>query len=175
MVEHCVNLAYRKGEDLLFIQCEPATSAPFWQSMGFTLVPGSETPKRAYRILERTHALPVVGTSEEVLIRFYPEEKKWNDEIEAYQQTVVAGKMLPNGVIQLGRRISFHEGAYPHVRDVVVEAKVNGVFQFCDKAKYSAIQARGVTQCKNGWFVDQLLPFACDAIPLFNAVASGDL
>lgn len=158
MVDYCVNLARRKGEDLLAIQCKPSTSIPFWERMGFTVIPGSEPPNRAYRVLERRHQLPEVGTPVEVVVRFYPEERKWHDACLPLLQVEASGKELPGGVIQLDRRISFHEDAYPLARDVVVEAEVNRVRQFMDKAKYRASQQRGVRRCRNGWFMDQIRP-----------------
>ena len=163
MVEYCITLARRKGEDLLSIQCKPSTSIPFWKSMGFELVPGSTPPNKAYRVLERRHALPAEGRSVEVVVRFFPDEKKWNDDVPAYQEVAVPGKVLPSGVIQLGYRVTFHEGAHPRYRGVVVEAEIDGRRQFCDKARYPEIRARGVTLCRNGWFMDQLRPAASDA------------
>ncbi|SEJ48260.1 MULTISPECIES: GNAT family N-acetyltransferase [unclassified Variovorax] len=158
MVAYCVNLARHKGEDLLVIQCKPSSSIPFWQRMGFTLIPDSDPPNKAYRVLERRHDLPAVGKPVDVVIRFYPEERKWRDACAALVQLAASGKELPDGVIQLDRRISFHEDAYPLARDVVVEAEVNGVRQFIDKAKYRELQQRGVTRCRNGWFIDQIRP-----------------
>ena len=163
LVEYCVSLANRKGESLLSIQCKPSASLPFWENMGFKLIPGSDPPNKAYRILERVHALPVVGTLVEAVVRFYPEEKKWKEGTPPYQQAVVEAKAQPSGLVQLSRRVSFHEDAYPHVRDVVVEVEINGKCQFCDKAKYSEVQARGVVRCKNGWFIDQVRAPASDA------------
>ncbi|WP_326543682.1 GNAT family N-acetyltransferase [Pseudorhodoferax sp.] len=156
MVAYCVNLARRKGEDLLVIQCKPSSSIQFWQRAGFTVIPESEPPNKAYRILERRHVLPAIGTSVEAVIRFYPEERKWRDACPALLQITASGKELPGGVIQLDRRVSFHEDAYPLARDVVVEAEVDGVRRFIDKAKYRELQQRGVTRCRNGWFIDQI-------------------
>ena len=161
MVAYCVNLARRKGEDLLVIQCKPSSSIPFWQRMGFTVIAESDPPNKAYRILERRHDLPKVGTVVEAVIRFFPEDRKWRDACPALVQIAALGKELPGGVIQLDRRVSFHEDAYPLVRDVVVEAEVNGVRQFIDKAKYRELQQRGVMRCRNGWFIDQIRPEEC--------------
>lgn len=158
MVACCVNLARRKGEDLLVIQCKPSSSIPFWQRMGFTVIAESDPPNKAYRILERRHDLPNIGTLVEAVIRFFPEDRKWREACSPLVQIAALGKELPGGVIQLDRRVSFHEDAHPLVRDVVVEAEVNGVRKFIDKAKYRELQKRGVTRCRNGWFIDQIRP-----------------
>lgn len=124
--------------------------------MGFKLTPGSEPPNRAYRVLERTHVLPESGPDLSVVVRFFPESKKWEPETKPYEQTTVPAKVLADGSIQLARRVSFPEDAYPGVRDVVVEVEVDGVQQFCDKAKYADVWSRGVQRCRNGWFIDTL-------------------
>jgi GNAT superfamily N-acetyltransferase len=32
MVDHCISVAEKKGEHLLYIQCKPSTSIPFWSA-----------------------------------------------------------------------------------------------------------------------------------------------
>ena len=163
MVEYCIRLARRKGESLLSIQCKPSTSIPFWERMGFTLVAGTDPPNKAIRVLEYAHPLPASGAPLNVVVRFYPEDKKWNESTPPYQESKVLAKQLSSGVIQLGHRVSFHEDAYPDVRDVVVEVVVDGERQFCTKAKYNEVQMRGVERSRNGWFVDQVRPATSDA------------
>lgn len=158
LVEYCVRLAHRKGESVLAIQCKPSTSIPFWERMGFKLVPGSDPSNCAYRVLERMHAVPELGPDLKVVVRFFPESRKWKQDVTPYEQTTVSAKRLADGSIQLVRRVSFPEDAYPEVRDVVVEVEIDGVQQFCDKAKYDEVQARGVQRCRNGWFIDVIRP-----------------
>lgn len=160
LVEYCVRLAHRKGESLLTIQCKPSTSIPFWKRMGFKLISGGNPPNQAYRILERRHVLPKQGPTLSVVVRFFPEERKWDQEISPCEQTTVLAKMLNGGCIQLGRRVCFYGAAYPNFRDgmkdVVVEVEVNGVQLFCDKAKYDHIRAHGVKGCRDWWFIDMI-------------------
>ena len=110
MVEYCIRLARRKGESLLSIQCKPSTSIPFWERMGFTLVAGSDPPNKAIRVLEYAHPLPVAGVLLRVVVRFYPEDKKWDESTPPYQETAVLAKPLSSGVIQLDSRVSLYGG-----------------------------------------------------------------
>ncbi|MGZ9981106.1 GNAT family N-acetyltransferase [Bordetella bronchiseptica] len=158
LVEYCVERAQEYDESVLFVECNPASSIPFWARMGFKLASDDNNSNCAYRILERSFDLPERGREMSVTVRFYPEEKKWNKDVAACEETVVIGKQRSDGRIQLSRRISFPEGFYTEVRDPVVEVSVNDVIQYCDKAKYEESDARGVLRCRNGWFIDAWLP-----------------
>lgn len=154
LVDFCINLARRKDECLLAIQCKPSASIPFWQQMGFTLIPESDPPNRAYRILEKKLSLPADGSPTTVTVRFFPEERNWNEMTPPCSEIVVLGKALIDGTIAFSERVSYHEDAYPSIRDVVVEVEHAGMRLFLDKAKRRDVQDRGVTRCKNGWYLD---------------------
>ena len=162
LVARRIKEAYKKDECILKIQCQPSTSIPFWKKMGFTIFT-ERHDNYAYRILEKTFPLPVDGISVNVIIRFYPEDRKWSDAlIEPIECFSPPSVMTMDNVIHLSKRVSFFEDAYRKNtdRDVVVEIEVDGNIIYFDKAKYSEAQYRGMKRCRNGFYIDkvQLLP-----------------
>lgn len=157
LVEHCVKRALGQDQCLLHIQCKPRSSVPFWKKMGFTLAPGDGGQLYAYRMLDKRLALPGIGVSADVVVCFYPEEKKWHPEVAALSEHIPVAEITAEGDILLDRRILFHKTAHPGAWDVLVEIKVNGTVRYLDKAKYGEAQAIGVVRCRNGWYIDRIL------------------
>ena len=164
LVARRIKEAYKKDECILKIQCQPSTSIPFWKKMGFTIFT-ERHDNYAYRILEKTFPLPVDGISVNVIIRFYPEDRKWSDAlIEPIECFSPPSVMTMDNVIHLSKRVSFFEDAYRKNtdRDVVVEIEVDGNFIYFDKAKYSEAQYRGMKRCRNGFYIDKVQPLPTD-------------
>ncbi|UNP30728.1 GNAT family N-acetyltransferase [Lysobacter gummosus] len=157
MVEHCVQLALRDDQCLLHIQCKPSCSIPFWQRMGFKVVKDNMGRNNAFRILPKHLPLPDGGAHTRVVIRFYPENRKWTESAEPFSEQITAGRKLSCGTVKLDERVLFHETPHPDAGDVVVEIEVDGKRLHLDKAKYEESQAIGVVRCKNGWFIDQII------------------
>lgn len=154
MVERCVALAKKRNQYLLYIECNPSTSIPFWQRMGFTLIKSDSERNYAFRIMDKPLELPADGNDVAVVIRFFPESKKWEAATKPYVVHSSRARVTPDGVVHLAERVQFHEEAFPNVRDVVVEIEVEGSYRFCDKAKYNKAQEIGVTRCMNGFYID---------------------
>ena len=150
--------AYKKNECILCIQCKPSSSIPFWEKMGFTVF-GNAYDKYAYRILEKKLTLPGDGQLINIIIRFYPEDKKWSheltDPIECFSP---AATKTTDNTVYLSERVSF----FDHIcrnnssRDVVIEIEINGEIIYCDKAKYEEAQNLGVRRCLNGFYLDSI-------------------
>lgn len=156
MVERCITLANKRNQCLLFIECNPSTSIPFWVKMGFTLLENGSGKHFAYRVIDKTLVLPAQGVTTKVVIRFFPEERKWEPKTKPYAVCSPRAMLAPDGTIYLAQRVQFHEEAFPNVRDVVIEIEVNGSCRFRDKAKYDEARKIGVTRCTNGYYVDVL-------------------
>ena len=122
----------------LYIECNPSTSIPFWQRMGFTLIKSDSERNYAFRIMDKPLELPADGNDVAVVIRFFPESKKWEAATKPYVVHSSRARVTPDGVVHLAERVQFHEEAFPNVRDVVVEIAVEGSYRFCDKAKYNS-------------------------------------
>lgn len=83
LVARRIAQAYERDQCLLVIQCKPSSSVPFWKSMGFTVLNSVGGDNYAYRILEKKYELPSEAIPVSVVIRFFPEERKWKDDVPA--------------------------------------------------------------------------------------------
>ena len=155
LVERRIAEAYKREECFLHIQCKPSTSISFWVHMGFKMLE-SARGNYAYRILEKRHALPVDGIPVSVSIRFFPEERNWNEDAVPLCIATPKAVRTSDGNILLAERVSCFEPLYPMARDPVVEVKVDGLLIYCEKAKYENAQRLGVLRCRNGFFIDRL-------------------
>jgi hypothetical protein len=158
LVEYRIAEAYANDECFLHIQCTPATSIPFWQRMGFTLMESENRNQFAYRILEKKNKFPANGKMVKVKIRFFPENRKRDKNIPAYSVSTPHAVRTSDGVIHLNERVSFFNLLHPDSRDVVVEIEAAGQLRYFDKAKYPEARQIGVKRCHNGFFIDQLFP-----------------
>lgn len=156
LVEHCLALAEESGEDILRIHCEPSSSVLFWQAMGFQLERERVSQDRdnyAWRIMPRKHDLPEGDGHSEVVVEWYPQERKWKEDTGAMSTSKVHAVWFDDE-LELTERVSFCDELVPG--DVVVRVVVDGKEWYCDKARYSAAQNVGVESCQNGYFVDTL-------------------
>ncbi len=160
MVERCKALALKRGESLLYIQCKPSSSIPFWKHMGFTLIEGDGWNHYAYQVLDKALDLPAEGEPVSVQISFYPHRRKWEPDTAPYSTYSPQATRTANGTIHLAQRIQFHEEAIRRERgdDLVVEVTVDGHRRYLDKAKYSEAKRIGVRRCMNGSYIDAIFP-----------------
>ena len=157
LVEHRMAQARRKDQGLLYIECTPPTSIPFWRAMGFTALPASDEGHRyAYRILEKTHVLPRGGHPIDVAIRFFPEAVVWEPTTEPLGCETPQALLYPDATIRLAKRVYLFERLYPEARDPVVEIAVEGQVRYRDKAKRDDAERLGVARCSNGFFLDRI-------------------
>jgi len=154
--EHCMALAFEAGEDILFIQCEPHTSIPFWRSMGFTIV-DHEGKTYGFQILHR-NLQTAAGEPVQVEIEWYAEEKNWNNAAAPLQRQVLTGIRTPEDGVQLPVRVHYFDrfATGRTQGDTVVRIVVDGVEWYNGKAKYDDADDVGVSRCRNGFAVDVL-------------------
>lgn len=167
LVNRSIEEARRKVTPLLFVQCAPESSIPFWERMGFTIVQFMGKT-HGCRVLSKRLRRPKNGVDVSVTIRFYPEERKWKPDIPAISEVSTAARMTEDGIIHLSDRVLYHERIYSReqVGDVVVEIEINGKSVYCDKAKYRDAKALGVAECLNGYYVDRMTPGPAKALEL---------
>lgn len=156
MVKRCIALATKHDQHLLYIECKPSTSIPFWQRMGFTLIEDDNGKSYAYLIIDKPLQLPEQGVAVSVVIRFFPESRKWEPDAKPYAVFSPNAKLAPDGIVYLSRRVQFHEKSFPNVRGVVVEVEVDGSCLFRDKAKCDEAYKVGITHCANGYYIDMV-------------------
>lgn len=124
--------------NLLDIECTPRTSWPFWQNRGFVRYGGMGewATINARMELVRHFDLPRDAERKMVHVAFYPEEKKWSDEVEPIRAITLQSAMLDDGLLQLPRRAVGIVDAVPR-GDMVVEIVVDSEVICCEKAKYA--------------------------------------
>lgn len=156
LVDRCLTIARKNDECLLYIQCKPATSIPFWQKMGFILLETTDSKNYAYQVLEKSLSLPQQGSDVEVSISFYPESFKWDPCTQPYVTFSPRARMTADGIVHLQQRVQFHKHAYRASGDVVIGILVARECLYRDKAKYPDAQHFGVARCTNGFYLDRI-------------------
>jgi len=156
LVERCVSDAIKRDECLLFIECKPSSSIPFWQRMGFTLLGGTDGKNYAYRVLPKYFDLPGDGTPTEVIVRFYSEERKWEEAVAPLLEARPPASRSLDGTVRFAERVSFHKALCPKSNDPVVELSVDGRTLYLDKAKYERGAELGIRRCINGFYIDSI-------------------
>lgn len=160
MVEHRLADVRERNEDILFIQCTPSSSVPFWTRMGFRLVEatsdmsGRGDVKFAYRIMPRPLPLAVHGDAVQVEVQWFGPERKWAPDAPVLATSAPAAVRSPAGDIHFAERV--HGLGRTAGGDLVVRIAVQGNEIYCDKAKYEEAQALGLQRCRNGFYLDGL-------------------
>lgn len=160
MVEHRLADVRERNEDILFIQCTPASSVPFWTRMGFRLVEttsgmgGRSDVKHAYRIMPRPLPFAAQGDAVQIEVQWFGPERKWAPDAPALAASAPAAVRSPNGGIRFAERV--HGFGRTAGGDLVVRVAVQGEEIYCDKAKYEKAQALGLQRCRNGFYLDGL-------------------
>lgn len=158
MVQRCIALACKREQCLLYIECKPSTSIPFWQRMGFTRIKGANGNNYAYQVIDKPLLLPEQGVDVAVVVRFFPESRKWEPDTKPYAVFSPPARRGSDGNVYLAHRVQFHEGAFPNVRDVVIEVELEGSSRYRDKAKYEGARQIGLMRCVNGYYIDVVHP-----------------
>jgi len=156
LVERCLAMARKRNECLLYIECKPSTSIPFWERMGFTLLESIDGKNYAYQVLGKPLPLPEQGADVEVSISFYPESRRWESDTQPYVTYSPAGRITTCGSVHLKQRVLFHERVYRSSRDVVIGVQVDGKLLYEDKAKCEQSHVIGVRSCTNGFYLDTI-------------------
>src|SRR3569623_1440862 len=157
MVDRCASLAYKRDQCLLYIECTPSSSIPFWERMGFRLIEGSLNGKNfAYRFLKKEFLSRFEGYEVDAVVRFYPDRRNREESTDPYEAATPEARRTRDGVVHFSERVFFHSQLFPDAGDVVVEIQLGGKQVFIDKAKYEEAKRMVVTRCSNGFYIDRL-------------------
>ncbi len=167
IVKHCIALAYAADNPILFVQCSPRTSIPFWLKMGFSLVSnGIPSTQCAVLRLPKQYLLPDEGERVEVLVEWFPKSLMWMDSAVATRTCRIPGVHW-EGMVDLAERVA--EYCRVDGEQAVLRVSVNGVLWYIGKAYYRRAEELGVqlTDAGNGYFFSCLyepekLPFVPD-------------
>lgn len=152
---------------MLFVECSPETSVPFWLRMGFRLVKGG-LPRKQYaiRLIPKTFCLPDEGEKVEVVVEWFAARRKLQESVNAARTQRIAGVLFED-IIDLEARVAeFHliDGEHACLR-----ITVDGLLWYFDKAKYSQAEELGVRLGVHGigfyfdhLFLPEKLPFVPD-------------
>jgi GNAT superfamily N-acetyltransferase len=147
LAEFAIALAYDEGQSVMEIEIAPSTAVPFWQSMGFTLVPGrqgSGDGDYAYRILHRAFPLEA-GTRVPFEVSFYSHEERFGgSDPKPFAQYVGLGEQLPNGTLQLPERACCFRPDADGFNDDFIKIVVDGQQLHFDKVKRPSSKIYGV-------------------------------
>ena len=156
LAEHGLDVCAAQDKRILFVECAPATSFPFWTKLGFTRL----DERFAYRTLALTHDLPTLGEPIDVSIAFFPQEKKYGESPEPIVSARPKAIQVPGGRIYLGERVFFPDCLYAREEDLdaILEIVVAGRTIYCDKVKYDAASKIGLNRCDNGYQMDYIDP-----------------
>ncbi|MCO6416183.1 GNAT family N-acetyltransferase [Siccirubricoccus sp. KC 17139] len=160
LAEHVVAEASRIGDCLLRIECQPASSIPFWERMGFRLYRDDEEARilggHAYRVLGRTHARPE-GPAVAVEVELYPEARSWNPAVRPLLSRRLEAARREDGRLQLPERVVLFSPDVPRPPESFVRIAIDGQDVFLDKAKRDEAKAVGVERDPGGtYYVDAL-------------------
>lgn len=162
LVKHRVLEVRKQNECMLYIQCTPESSLPFWRAMGFIpiAVKGWGDSIYAYKILSQRHRLSKKGTPVKVEISIFLESKRSG--LKPYSKVRPQAVRTPAGLIQLAERVVCFERLYENLGlgDPYFKILVNGRILFNDKAKRDQAELLGIQRCKNGFYLDRISPVA---------------
>jgi GNAT superfamily N-acetyltransferase len=152
MVEHRMVLAAAANEDVLYIQCKPASSIPFWKRMGFELF-RAHGQDYGFCVLPRALQLPGGGHKVQVLVEWLPESAKWEPSTPPRVSQRTEGVRLDGKVFLAERASCFRKIPQD---DMVVRIAVDDSVLYCDKAKYERARLAGLRLSENGYYIDVL-------------------
>lgn len=159
LAEHMIASKLEVGSSVIEIGIAPRTAEPFWESMGFTLVPGKShygSGAYAYMMLPRTIEL---GAGERVPYRisFYSSEERYRDPPKAYADFEGSAERRADGSLQLPERAICFDPEEKRPSDAFVRIEVDGEELHFEKAKYDSSEALGVKRDRDGrYYLDRI-------------------
>lgn len=134
--EKALKNAYDRGNALVYIECAPSSSIPFWEKMGFTVVGNAvsiSNKNYAYRLLPRKLHMPE-GEPINYSIKLYPEERDWNPNIDPIRHMTGVAHQLGD-IVHLPERAILYDPRIPAPQDGVLSIEVDGINVFEAKIK----------------------------------------
>ena len=161
LAEFMIARATDEGWSVFEIGIAPSTAEPFWQSMGFTIVP--DRPDRgagtfAYRILSRSFTLSG-GERIPFLIGFFTRDERYEDEPRPFATFSGLGERVADGTIQLPERAYCFNPLEETSLNDFVRVEVDGEELHFEKLKRDSSAAIGL-ECDGAYtyFMDKIRP-----------------
>ncbi|MGL3823700.1 N-acetyltransferase family protein [Sphingopyxis sp. R3-92] len=161
LAEFMIARAYDEGWSVFEIGIAPWTAEPFWQSMGFTLVP--DRPDRgggtfAYRVLPRRFEL---GSGERVPfhVEFFTSDERYSSEPRPFATFSGMGERLSDDSIRLPERVYAFDPLEDVSLNAFVRVEVDGEEIHFEKLKRDSSRAIGL-ECDGAYtyFMDKIRP-----------------
>jgi GNAT superfamily N-acetyltransferase len=159
LAEHMIASRFNEGSSVIEIGIAPLTAVPFWESMGFTRVPGKDhfgSGAYAYLVLPRTFELGD-GESVPYRISFFSTGERYSDCPKACAVFEGSAERLSHGGLQLPERAICFDPEEKGLSDPFVRIEMDGKELHFDKAKYDSSKALGVKRDQDGrYFLDRI-------------------
>ena len=159
LAEFMISRAFEDGWSLLEIGIAPDTAIPFWERMGFTLVPDRQDNGGgifAYKILPRKFDLGGGGRVP-FLVEFFTEEEKYGSDGRPFSTFSGFGERLADGGIQLPERAYCFQPLEDVGGNAFVRIEIDGRELHFDKLKRESSRVVGL-ECDPGYtyFLDRI-------------------
>jgi GNAT superfamily N-acetyltransferase len=105
VVAELLEMAVASGEGLLWIDCAPSSSEPFWRKMGFDIEVGSPRSS-AKRILHIPRSIPSSAVPVNVIVRFFNEEALYSNGVSPLAEYSPSAAKDENGTIWLSAKLA---------------------------------------------------------------------
>lgn len=163
LAEAMIASMYEEGSSVIEIGIAPRTAEPFWESMGFTLVPGKShhgSGAYAYMLLPRDFEM-ADGERVPYRISFFSNEERHRDHPKAYAVYEGSAERLSDGNLQLPRRAICFDPAAKRPSDPFVRIEVDSQKLHFEKAKRHSSEVLGVERDRDGrYYLDRIQPNA---------------
>lgn len=161
LAQFMIARAFDDGWSVFEIGIAPPTAEPFWESMGFTLVP--DRPDNgggtfAFRIIPRTYELGR-GVRVPFVVEFFTADEKYSPEPRPFSSFSGLGERLADGRIQLPERAYCFDPLNEVSMNDFVRIEIDGRELHFEKLKRDLSAAIGLE--RDGgytYFVDRIRP-----------------
>jgi GNAT superfamily N-acetyltransferase len=159
LAKHMIASKFEDGSSIIEIGIAPRTAEPFWESMGFTRIPGKShygSGAYAYMVLPRTFELGA-GERAPYRISFFSTEERYRDPPRAYAIFEGSAERLSDGSLQLPERAICFDPEEKRPSDPFVRIEIDGKELHFDKAKYDSSEVLGVKRDRDGrYYLDRI-------------------
>ena len=149
------------GRSVLEIEIAPASAQPFWEKMGFTVVPQRSGPgggTYAYRVLDRSAALGM-GKRVSYLVEYFDEAQRYADGGHAFLAFEGEGEVQSDGSIKLPERAYCFHPDRDVSEDCFVRIVVGGEQIHFEKVKRDSSRQHGCLRDKGYfYYMDRVVP-----------------
>lgn len=161
LAEFMIEVARGEGLSVIEIEIAPLAAQPFWERMGFTVVPdrrGNGDGIYAYRVLPRVYSLSN-GERVSFSVEFYSEDESYQDNPKPFSSFTGVGERQTDGSVQLPSRAFCFEPTHEPHQDYFIRLELDGTTLHFDKGKYDTSRALGIQRDAGYiYFVDRITP-----------------